>query len=89
MEVEDRYVVPELIGKLTFPIWAQLAAWAGAPGSAPRRLVMSVFTVYLVLVILIVVPISILLRLVLHPVLQPSLQAYVRRLKAPSSSEEI
>lgn len=88
VEVEDRYVVPELVGRLTFPIWAHNARFAGPPGSVRRRAVMGLFTVYLVLTILIVVPVTILLRLILHPLLRSSLQAYVRQLKSPSSSEE-
>jgi hypothetical protein len=89
VEVENRYVLPELIGKVTFPIWARIAQLAGSAGSTSRHLVMSVFVVYLVSVILFVIPITIILRLVLHPIIRSPLQAYVLQLKSPSSTSEV
>lgn len=87
VEVEQRFVVPELIGKLSFPFWARVVRLFGPPGARARVLPLTVFAVYLVLAILVLIPVSILLRILLHPFVRGPLHAYVERLESPSGGE--
>lgn len=87
VEVQSRYVVPELVGRFSFPPWARLIDASGRPGGLLRRFVTLLFVLYLVFAILILVPVATLVRLLLHPFLKGRLQAYVERLKYPSGIE--
>lgn len=87
VEIEHRFVVPELIGRAMFPVWARLVRWTGPRGGLVRRLALYLFFSNLVLTVLILVPITIVLRLLLHPFIRTPLRAYVERLKAPSGIE--
>lgn len=87
IEVEPRYVVPELVGRFSFPFWARLLDASGRDGTILRRLATVLFVVYLVFGILILVPLATLGRLLLHPFLKGRLEAYVERLKTPSGTE--
>jgi len=87
IEIEQRMVVPELIGRVIFPPWAGLTRALGRPGGLVRRFALYFFAASLILTILIVVPISILLRILFYPLIRGPLAAYVERLKAPSGVE--
>jgi hypothetical protein len=86
VEVQERFVVPELIGRASFPFWARLTALAGPPRSLARTLTLALFALYLIFAILILIPISILLRLLLYPFVAAPLRGYVERLKSPSGT---
>lgn len=87
VEVEQRFVVPELIGRVSFPFWARVVRLFGGPGGRLRVLPLTVFFVYLVLAILVLIPASIILRILLHPVIKGPIGSYVERLKAPSGGQ--
>jgi hypothetical protein len=87
VEVEERFVVPELVGRTTFPFWARLVRLGGPPGAPARKPLLFVFAINLILTILVLLPISIVLRILLHPFVGARIRAYVRRLKAPSGVE--
>jgi hypothetical protein len=82
--IEQRFVVPELLGRTIFPPWARFVRLFGGPGSIARRPALALFALSLLLTVLVLVPVSIVLRIVLHPFLRRPLAAYVERLKAPS-----
>jgi hypothetical protein len=87
VQVEPRFVVPELIGRFSFPPWARFVRLFGPPGSSLRTLPLTLFAVYLVLAILVLIPASILLRILLHPFVSGPLRIYVERLRSPSGGE--
>lgn len=88
VEIQRRFVVPELIARVIFPPWARFVRCFGPPGARLRRLALALFALNLILTILIVVPISILLRALLHPFLRRPLDAYIAQLKAPSGLDD-
>jgi hypothetical protein len=84
IEIDNRMVVPELLGRVLFQPWSRLVAVTGGRGGRVRRFTLYLFFTNLVLTVLILVPISVILRLLLYPLIRAPLQAYVGRLKAPS-----
>ncbi len=84
VSVEQRYSVPELIGKYSFPAWARLIRAAGRFGSWLTGLTTVVFVLYLVFAILILVPLSIIARIALYPIMRRWYRSQVQRLKSPS-----
>jgi hypothetical protein len=88
VEIQRRFVVPELIARVLFPPWARFVRLFGPPGRPLRRLALALFALNLILTILVVLPISIVLRALLHPFLRRPLDAYIARLKAPSGVDD-
>lgn len=84
LEVNERFVIPEMIGEHTFRPWARIVRAVGPRGSTWRKPVLGVFVVYLVLAILVLIPLTIVLRILLYPFLRRPLGAFVERLKSPS-----
>lgn len=84
VQVERRYVIPELIGRFTFPIWARMIRAAGPQGGPARRFLTLLFVIYLVLAIVLVIPASVLVSFLLYPLIRGPLRVYIDRLKAPS-----
>jgi hypothetical protein len=84
VEVESRFVLPELIGRLSFRPWALAIDAAGRLGGLARRAATFLFFLYLVFAILVLVPLAALARLILHPLIKRPIAAYVERLKRPS-----
>jgi len=89
VQVERRYVIPELIGRFTFPFWARLIRAAGPPGGALRAILTAGFVVYLVLAILLLIPASVVAGLLLYPLIRNPLRGYIDRLKAPSGIDGV
>ena len=88
VEIQRRFVVPELIARVTFPPWARFVRCFGPPGARLRRVALVLFALNLILTIVVVVPVAIVLRALLHPFLRRSLEAYIERLKAPSGLDD-
>ncbi len=88
VEVEQRFVVPELVGRATFAVWAPLLRLLGPPGAALRKPGLFFFALYLIFTILVLLPISILVRLVLYPILRTPIASYVERLRWPSGERD-
>jgi hypothetical protein len=84
VEVESRFVLPELIGRLSFRPWARIIDAAGRAGFLARRVALFLFFLYLVFAILVLVPLAAIVRLLFHPLVKRPIAAYVERLKRPS-----
>lgn len=65
--VNERLIASEKIAKRSFMIWGKLLRAIGAPSSPLRRVVLSLYIVFLVLMILTVVPVSALIKRLLSP----------------------
>ncbi len=86
VEVNRRYIIPEIIGRFVYNPWAKIARFFGKPGSWSRRPVIYLFAVQLVLVIPIVLLVSMVFRVLFNPLLNKKLDAYVDVLKSPSAA---
>ena len=86
VEVNPRYVIPEIIGRVVYGAWAKLARFFGKPGSLSRRPIIYLFAVLLILAIPIVLIVSLLLRVLFYPLINPKIKSYVEVLKSPSGA---
>jgi hypothetical protein len=84
VRVNERYVLPELVGWYWFRGWARLLRFLGGPDSLARLAGVYLFVICLVFMILIVLPITLLLRLLLYPWMRTWTAAYVHQLHQPS-----
>ena len=84
VHIQQRYVVPELIGWYWFRGWARLLRLLGRLGSVPRLLGTYLFVVCLIFMVLVVLPLTLLIRLLFYPLMNRWLAAYIRQLQQPS-----
>ena len=84
VEVNSRYIIPEIIGRFAYSLWAKLARFFGKPGSWSRQPIIYLFVVNLLLALPIVLLCSMLLRVLLYPLIHRKLESYVDTLKSPS-----
>jgi hypothetical protein len=87
VEVNRRYLVPELIGWYLFRGWAHILRLLGHIGWPVRYLGIALFMLFLVLVVAIGIPIIIVLSLLLYPLVRWASRSYARRLAEPSGAE--
>ncbi|MEW6493975.1 MAG: hypothetical protein AB1589_15905 [Cyanobacteriota bacterium] len=86
VEVNPRYVIPEIIGRVVYGAWAKLARFFGKSGSLSRRPIIYLFAVLLILAIPIVLIVSLILRVLFYPLINPKIKSYVEVLKSPSGA---
>lgn len=84
VEVDSRYIIPEIIGRFAYTPWAKLARFFGKPGSWSRRPIIYLFAANLVLALPIVLICSMLFRVLLYPLIHKRIESYVDTLKSPS-----
>jgi hypothetical protein len=84
VEVNQLYIIPELIGRVLYRAWAKIARFFGKPGSWTRKPIIFLFAAHLVLAIPIVLLVSALLKIILAPLLNKKIENYVEVLKSPS-----
>ena len=87
VEVESKYILPEMVARFSFLPWAYLVRAVGRVlGRRARRVALVFFVVYLACTILLLIPLLIVLRIVLYPFLRGWLRSYTNRLLAPSGA---
>jgi hypothetical protein len=86
VEVNHRYVIPELIGYTLYRRWARLARFFGGQGSRRRAPIIWIFAAQLVVAIPIVLVLSALVRVSLAPLLSRKMASYIDLLKSPSGT---
>lgn len=86
VQVDEGVVVSEWLGYRSFWIWSRWVRAAGPKGSLGRRVVLSVYLVFLLLMIVTVVPLSLLLRKLLRPLMSSRLKALREYHEQPSGS---
>ena len=84
VQVNTRYVLPELIGWYWFRGWARLIRFLGRLGSIARLAGVYLFVLCLVPLILFGIPLLLLVRLLLYPWMRRWTAAYIERLQQPS-----
>lgn len=87
VEVNQRYIIPEIIGRIAYRPWAKIARFLGKPRSWSRRPVIYLFAVQLVFAIPIVLLVSTVVQFLLAPLFNKKIVSYVEFLKSPSGVE--
>lgn len=86
VEMNQHYIIPELIGLFLYKLWAKVARFFGEPGSWSRKPVIYLFGFHLLFAIPIVLLVSLVLRVLFSPIFNKQLEAYANVLKSPSAS---
>ncbi|PLZ07629.1 hypothetical protein [Fischerella thermalis] len=84
VEVNQRYVIPEFIGRLVYRPWAKIARFFGKQGSWSRIPIVCIFAVQLIFAIPIVLIVSTVVQLLFAPLIHKKIASYVELLKSPS-----
>jgi hypothetical protein len=82
--VDPRLIFSERAGQRVFSIWSRLIRRGGAPDSTGRRLLLALFSVYLVAVILTLVPASLVVQGLLRPLFSRRLESQRAYFELPS-----
>lgn len=84
VDVNRRYVIPEIIGRFLYLPWAKLARFFGKAGSWSRLPIIYIFAFHLCFAIPIILLISIMIRALIYPLFNKKFQSYVEILESPS-----
>ena len=84
VEVNRRYMIPELVGSYGFRMWAHVIRALGRVGRWARTLGVYLFAMCLVPSIVIGIPIASVVTLLLYPLIKRSAAQYAARLRKPS-----
>ncbi len=84
VEVNQRYVIPEFIGRLVYRPWAKIARFFGKQGSWSRIPIVCIFAVQLIFAIPIVLIFSTAVQFLFAPLIHKKIASYVELLKSPS-----
>lgn len=86
VKVNPGYIASEKIAHRSFYIWGKLFRRIGERGHPLRRLLLTVYVVFLISMILTVVPLGVISRAVLKPFLRRRLDAQAAKFEQPSGS---
>jgi hypothetical protein len=84
VEVNSRYIIPELIGSTLYRPWAKIARFFGQQGSWSRLPIICIFALQLVFAIPIVLLVSTIVQFLFAPLIKPKISPYIQILKSPS-----
>ncbi|MDX1295451.1 MAG: hypothetical protein R3302_04255 [Sulfurimonadaceae bacterium] len=79
-----KLIASEKIGNRSFAIWSKLLKKAGAPNSLGRNVVMTVYIIFLLILIVTVVPLNMLIRKLIYPWRKESIDKAVAYFEQPS-----
>ena len=86
VRVDTRLIASEKIGHRSFMIWGKLLRMIGPQGHPLRRVVLTIYAVFLVIMIATVVPITMTVNFLLRPFLRRGLERQKAYYEAPSGS---
>jgi hypothetical protein len=86
VEVNRRYVIPELVASRCFPFWARLIRMFGRLGAPLRHVGIFLFVHFLLLMIVAGIPLTIITLPIVYPFARKSMAAYVSRVREPTES---
>lgn len=84
VSVNGKLVATEKIATRSFMIWGKLIQKAGKPGDFSRKVVITIYSVFLLTLILTVVPLNIIIRKLFSPFTQKALNKSVIEYEKPS-----
>jgi len=82
--VNGKLVATEKIATRSFMIWGKLIQKAGKPGAFSRKIVITIYTVFLVTLVLTVVPLNVLIRKLIYPWRKEAIEKSVKFYEEPS-----
>jgi hypothetical protein len=88
VKVTEHLIASEAVGRRSFRAWGALLRACGRPHSWLRRIVLSVYLVFLICLIVTVVPLSALIRRALHPITKARTATQRRYFAAPSGESD-
>ena len=84
VNVNGKLIATERIAHRSFLIWGKLIKKAGKPGSVGRRVVITIYAVFLLILVLTVVPLNMLIRRIVYPFRKKAIDEAVARYEQPS-----
>jgi hypothetical protein len=88
IERSNRFLLGEKIGQRSFKVWGWLIRKAGRPGSSKRRFLLTIYIIYLALLIMTLLPIALVLQIILKPLLKKRTEELWRQYEQPSGSAD-
>jgi len=82
--VNGKLVATEKIATRSFMIWGKLIQAAGEPGAFSRKIVITIYAVFLATLVLTIVPLNILIRKLIYPWRKEAIEKSVRYYEEPS-----
>lgn len=82
--VNGKLVGSEKIATRSFMVWGKLIKKAGAPGSLARKVVITIYAIFLAVLVLTVVPLNILIRKLIYPFRKRAIERSVAYYEEPS-----
>lgn len=87
VKIDPAMIASEKIGHRSFLVWSRLLRRLGPPGSIGRNLGLSVYIVFLLLMVITVVPVASLLKRLLRPLLKDKIKQQRAYFAQPSGEE--
>lgn len=84
VSVNGKLVATEKIATRSFMIWGKLIQKSGLPGSFPRKIVITIYSLFLLTLVLTVVPLNILVRFLLTPFTKKTIDRIEKEYEKPS-----
>lgn len=84
VNVQGKLIATERIAHRSFLIWSKLIKKAGDPGSSARKVVITIYACFLLILVLTVVPINILIRKLLYPFRRKHIKKAINYYEQPS-----
>ena len=84
VNVNGKLISSEKIARRSFMIWSRLIKKAGLPGSRGRKVVITVYVIFLLFMVLSVVPLNLLLRKLIYPFRKEAIDRAVAGYELPS-----
>ena len=84
VNVNGKLIASEKIAQRSFVIWSRFIKKAGLPGSRGRKVVISIYVVFLLFMVLSVVPLNMLLRKLIYPFRREAIDRAVAGYELPS-----
>jgi hypothetical protein len=82
--VNGKLVGSEKVGTRSFLVWGKLIQKSGKPGSMPRKIVITLYAIFLVALILTVVPLNLLIKKLLNPFRKKAIEQSIKYYEEPS-----
>ena len=84
VEVNRRYVIPELVASRCFPVWARIIRGFGRLGRPLRHVGIFLFIHFLLLMIITGIPLTIITLPIVYPFVRRPMASYISRLMQPT-----
>jgi hypothetical protein len=84
VSVNGKLVATEKIATRSFMIWGKLIKKSGRPGSFSRKIVITIYSIFLLTLVLTVVPLNIVFRFLLSPFTRKTIEKLAREYEKPS-----